>query len=247
MRKPSFTLLSPETGTEYRLHVRKPRGPGPWTAMLFLDGDDMFTHAVKAREALSSGPPLLIVGVGYGASFTKPGNKRARDYTPMRAHEEASSGGADRFLAFLTDTLWPELQRRYPIRDDQRGLGGYSLGALLVLHAQFQPKPFFTHHLAGSPSIWWGDAAILARVAEMHVAHPDLPGKLFLSVGRKDSKSMTGDLARLETQLAAANFPNLDVSVRRFPGKNHFNAMPVTFEAGLEDLVGRPARRLSRD
>lgn len=239
MRKPSFVLPSPETGTDYWIHVRKPDAPGPWTAMIFLDGDDMFTQAVKARDALAAAEPLLIVGIGYGGSFSKPANKRARDYTPVRAHEESSSGGADKFLAFLTGTLWPDLVRRYPVRRDKRGLGGYSLGALLVLYAQFQPKPFFTHHLAGSPSIWWGDAAILAQVAAVHASHPELPGRLFLSVGEKDSHSMTGDLVRLENQLAALSFPNLEVSVRRFPGKTHHNAMPVTFAAGLAELFGR--------
>jgi predicted alpha/beta superfamily hydrolase len=236
--KPAFILPSHETGTDYWIQVRRPKAPEPWTTVLVLDGDDMFTHAVKARDANEL--PLLIVGVGYGGGFTKPVNKRARDYTAVHAHEEATSGGAARFRAFLEQTLWPELAGRYPIRDDIRGLAGYSLGGLLVLDALFQPKPFFTHHLAGSPSIWWGDAAILTRVATVHTQQPNLSGKLFLSVGEKDSDSMTGDLSRLETQLASLTFPNLEVTVRRFPRKNHFNALPLTFTTGFAELFGMP-------
>jgi hypothetical protein len=236
--KPAFTLLSPETGTEYWIHVAEPAAPGPWTAVAILDGDDMFKPAVEARGQAGVLPPLLLVGVGYGGSFNKPANKRVRDYTPVRAHEEATSGGADKFLQFLTHTLWPELARRYPIRDDRRGLGGYSLGALLVLHALFQPKPFFSHYLAGSPSIWWADAAILKQVAAIRTQEPLLAGKLFLSVGEKDSESMTGDLARLEQQLAALAFPRLAASVRRFPGKDHYNALPDAFRTGLGVLFG---------
>lgn len=233
MKKPAFTLPSPETGTVYWIYVEEPKTPGPWVAVAVLDGDDMFAPAVAAYKNSGAAPPLLIVGVGYGGSFTKPANKRARDYTPVRAHDEPSSGGAAKFRAFLQETLWPELARRYPIHDDRRALAGYSLGALLVLDAQFQPKPFFTHHLAGSPSIWWGDAAILTQVAAVHAQNPALSGKLFLSVGEKDSESMTGDLARLETQLAALAFPKLEVTVREFPGKDHFNAVPLAFETGL--------------
>lgn len=239
VKKPSFTLSSPETGTDYWIHVRKPDAPGPWTAVLVLDGDDMFTTAVKSHRAQENPPPLLMVGVGYGGSFTSPLNKRARDYTPVRAHEEVSSGGADKFLEFLTVTLWPELARRYPVGNETRGLAGYSLGALLALHALFRPRPFFTHYLAGSPSLWWGDGAIFSQVHEAHAAGPGLAARLFLSVGEKDSHSMTGDLGRLETQLASLAFPNLDVTVRRFPGKTHKNAMPVTFAAGLAELFGR--------
>jgi len=239
MKKPAFSLHSPETGTDYWIHIAKPKAPGPWTAVLVLDGDDMFKPAVTAYKKSRVTAPLLIVGVGYGGSFSKPVNKRARDYTPVRAHEEATSGGAAKFRSFLAKTLWPELVRRYPVRDDRRGIAGYSLGALLVLDVLFQAKPFFTHHLAGSPSIWWGDAAMLTQVAARHARNPELPGKLFLSVGEKDSKSMTGDLARLETQLGALAFPHLEVTVRRFPGKNHFNCLPIAFETGLAVLFGQ--------
>jgi predicted alpha/beta superfamily hydrolase len=244
MKKPSFVLSSPQTGTDYWVHVRKPRTPGPWIPVIVLDGDDMFTTAVKARDAAKSSAPLLIVGVGYGAPIPKPGNKRARDYTPVQAHEEPSSGGAANFLTFLTATLWPELQKRYTLADDARGLAGYSLGALFVLYAQFQSQPFFTHHLAGSPSIWWGDGTMLEQVTAVHRANPDLRGRLFLSVGENDSHSMRGDLARLETQLGALAFPQLEATVRRFPRKTHMNAMPVTFATGLATLFAQsPAPR----
>lgn len=234
----TFTLPSPETGTEYWIQVEEPKVPGPWVAVAVMDGDDMFKPAVAAYKKADPSLPLLIVGVGYGGSFSQPVNKRVRDYTPVRAHDEPTSGGAAKFRAFLSHTLWPELARRYPIRDDVRGLMGYSLGALLVLDAQFQPAPFFTHHLAGSPSIWWAHAALLGQVSALHTQSPDLPGRLFLSVGEKDSDSMTGDLARLETQLGSLAFPNLDVTVRRFPRKNHFNCLPIAFETGLATLWG---------
>ncbi len=236
--KPAFKLPSTETGTEYWIHVAEPDAPGPWTAVVVLDGDDMFKPAVDARAKAGVLPPLLIVGVGYGGSFSKPVNKRVRDYTPVKAHDEPTSGGAARFRRFLAHTLWPGLAKRYPVRQDRRGLAGYSLGALLVLDALFQPKPCFTHFLAGSPSIWWSDAAILKQVAAIRAQEPALPGKLFLSVGGKDSESMTGDLARLEKQLAALPFTRLEATVRRFPGKDHYNALPDAFTTGLGALFG---------
>jgi predicted alpha/beta superfamily hydrolase len=239
--KPAFKLPAPETGTEYWIYVHQTTEAGgqktePLIPMLVLDGDDMFQPMVESSKKAGVLPPLLLVGVGYGGSFSKPANKRVRDYTPVKAHDEPTSGGADKFLQFLTQTLWPELAKRYPLREGLRGLGGYSLSALFVLHALFQPKPFFTHHLAGSPSIWWSDAAILKQVAAIHAQEPGLRGQLFLSVGDKDSVSMTGDLVRLEQQLAALAFPRLKASVRRFPGKDHYNALPDAFRAGLGAL-----------
>jgi predicted alpha/beta superfamily hydrolase len=243
--KPAFQLDSPETGTRYWIFVAVPnaqRTPGPWPAVLFMDGDNQFKPAVKAYRALRKAkqvPPLLLVGVGYGASYSQDTNKRGRDYTPTHHSFEPSSGGAKAFRQFLTDTLWPELHRRYPMNTWPRGLAGYSLGSLLVLDALFQTKPFFTHFLAGSPSVWWNNRAILGQAKRLRARQAKLRARLFLSVGEKDSESMTGDLALLETQLGKKPFKGLDRTSRRFAGRDHFNALPDTFRAGLATLFGQ--------
>src|SRR5262245_52572159 len=135
--KPAFILSSPETGTDYWIYVESPtasEGTGPWPAVLFMDGDDQFSAAVSAyRTARKAGdiPPLLLVGVGYGASYSKPANKRGRDYTQSHHADEPTSGGAETFTRFLTDTLWSELNHRFPVHPTQRGIAGHSLGSLL--------------------------------------------------------------------------------------------------------------------
>ena len=242
MPKPAFKLTSPETGSEYWIYAHTPSAPGPWPAIAFMDGDDMFAAAVSAYKALPAGavPPLLLVGVGYGGSFGKPVNKRGRDYTPVHHSDEPFSGAADAFLKFLTATLWPELAKRYPIDPAVRGVAGHSLGSLLVLHALFQSIPFFTHYLASAPSIWWAERAILQQAADLRARQARLPGKLFLSIGEKDSASGTGDLTLLEQQLAAQPFASLEIVSRRFPGKNHFNVLPLAFEIGLAALLSPP-------
>jgi predicted alpha/beta superfamily hydrolase len=243
--KPAFKLDSPETGTKYWIFVSAPdarKTPGPWPVVLFMDGDNQFKFAVEAYRALRKAkqvPPLLLVGVGYGASYGQDTNKRGRDYTPTNHSFEPSSGGAKPFRQFLTETLWPELKRRYPVNArGPRGIAGYSLGSLLVLDALFQTKPFFTHYLAGSPSVWWDDRDILKQAKRLRARQTTLRASVFLSVGEKDSESMTGDLALLEAQLAKKPFKGLDRTSRRFAGRDHFNALPDTFHAGLATLFG---------
>lgn len=242
---PTFKLHSPQTGTDYWIWVEVPRGlagDGSMPAILFMDGDDQFAPAVKACRQLRETnlvPPLLLVGVGYGASYTKPANRRGRDYTPVAHSDEPTSGGADAFLAFLTTTLWPELANRYAIDPSRRGIAGHSLGSLLVLHALFQPQPFFTHHLASAPSIWWADRALLAQLKQLRMRQSVLPAELFLGVGESDSRSMTGDLALLEARLAAEPFGQLKITSRRFPHRDHFTVLPDAFRAGLLALFGQ--------
>ena len=50
---------------------------------------------------------------------------------------------------------------------------------------------------------------------------------------------MTGDLALLEAQLAAKPFKGLRRTSARFPGRDHYNALPDTFRAGLVALFGQ--------
>ena len=243
-RKPDFVLRSPQTGTDYSIHVAAPkvaREPGPWPVVAFMDGDDQFKYAVaayRAARAVDKTPPLLLVGVGYGVSYTKPGNWRLRDYTPTAMATEPESGGADAFVAFLADTLWPELARRHPVRDDVRGLAGHSLGSLLVLHALFQREPRFDRFLASAPSLWWDERSLLRLAAERRDATSELPARLFLGVGEEDTPSMTGDLAALEEQLAARPFTALNIVSRRFAGHDHYNVLPVAFREGLHTLFG---------
>ena len=117
-----------------------------------------------------------------------------------------------------------------------RGIAGYSLGGLFALHALFKPEPFFNRVLAASPSIWWGERAVLNAVAAVQADGRASPAKLFFSVGLKDSKSMTGDVELLERQLAARPVHGLEVNCARFPGCTHFNAISVSFRTGLAAL-----------
>lgn len=236
-----FRLTSSETGTTYHIQAHASGTRKPLPAILFMDGDDQFEAAVtayRARRATGAVPDLLLIGVGYGASYLQPANRRGRDYTPVAHPDEPGSGGGDAFLQFLGHTLWPELKRRYSIDESRRGLAGHSLGSLLVLHALFQPRPFFTHFLASAPSIWWADRAILDQAADLRVHQATLPGRLYLSVGARDTASMTGDLALLEQQLAAKPFTGLQVSSQRFAGRDHYDVLPAAFGAGLAALFG---------
>lgn len=241
--KPSFILHSPETGTDYPIYIDEPQARASAEkipAVLFMDGDDQFGSAVNAYQRLrGSDPstrPLLLVGVGYGASYRKPQNKRARDYTPTAIVGEDGAGGADPFLAFLTTTLWGELSKRYALSETERGIAGHSLGSLLALYALFQPKPFFNRALVSSPSVWWDDRSILTIVEKLRDQQSVLPARAFLSVGEEDTPSMTGDLTLLEQQLSARPFAQLELIRKRYPNRDHYNAIDPAFEDGLRAL-----------
>jgi uncharacterized protein len=243
-RPPAFISRSRETGTDYRIYVEAPhpsKAPGPWPAVILMDGDFLFDPTVEAyRELAASGmvPPAAIIGVGYGAGFGQPGNHRGRDYTPTVSADEPGSGGADRFLDYLGGSLWPELSGRYPLRESGRMLVGHSLGSLVVLHALFQENPFFDTGLAGAPSIWWDNRSILGLISTLRDAKSSLPGRLYLGVGSKDSPSMLGDMGLLMKQLRDRPFEGLEVRMDTFPHRDHYNSAPQILGGGLSYLLG---------
>jgi ferri-bacillibactin esterase len=241
---PAFASRSRETGTDYAIYVDGPApsaSGGALPCVLVMDGDYLFDAAARASRELSGAgriPPALVVGVGYGAGFGKPGNFRGRDYTPTASPEEPSSGGADRFLDYLTGTLWPELARRYPLREKGRAIAGHSLGSLLVLHALFQARPFFDLALASAPSIWWDNRSILGLISGIRDRRASLDSRLYLGAGEDDSPSMSSDLALLEKQLKDRPFKGLRVVSDLFPGRDHYDVVPFTMSAGLASLLG---------
>ncbi len=239
--RPAFASRSEATGTDYAIYVDAPGdAPGPWGAVLLMDGDYFFDAAVSAARSLRAEgaiPPAVIVGVGYGAGFGQPGNHRGRDYTPTASPQEPASGGADRFLDYLVGTLWPELESRHPVRGGKRVIAGHSLGSLLVLYALFQPRPFFRGALASAPSIWWDDRSILGLAAGLRERQSELDAKLYLAVGEEDTPSMTGDMALLERQLAERPFRGLTLVSERFAGRDHYDVVPDSVRAGLASLL----------
>lgn len=233
-------LHSPETKTDYRLYSYSPDGAVA-PLLLVLDGDDQFAAACQGLDALRAEggfPALTLVGVGYGASYRSPGNRRVRDYTPSQpAGEPMESGGARAFLAFLENTLLPFLSERFTFPVDSVGLGGHSLGSLLGLYAFAQPRTLFSRFLVSSPSIWWDDRAVLRDVEAAAGAEPTRR-RAFFSVGEEDTESMRGDLALLETLLREHPLAGAEATFQRFPGKDHYNVLTVAYAEGLRWLYG---------
>lgn len=242
VRVPNLTLASPENGTSYRITLVPPdpaTAPPPWRTIYVLDADDHLDVALDACRGLwarGGDRSLLLVGIGYGARFKQPGNRRIRDLTPRPVDDEPESGGAEAFHQFLTTTLWERLETLYPVTREDVTLMGHSLGGLFVLHALFRARRFFRRGLAAAPSVWWDDRAIFDRIAAHREVDGELPARLFIALGESDTESMRAAMADLERQLVERPFEGLRLSFRHFPGRGHFNVIPAAYLAGIRAL-----------
>jgi predicted alpha/beta superfamily hydrolase len=85
-------------------------------------------------------------------------------------------GGAENFLSFLSDELFPIVDEKYPTRD-YRVLIGHSYGGLFVVYALTSRPELFRAYLACSP--WFGEVdEKVIKAVETHLQEGPTKSKL---------------------------------------------------------------------
>jgi predicted alpha/beta superfamily hydrolase len=158
-------------------------------------------------------PSLVVVGIGYPMQgledwvvgrvrdFTAIINRETEEYWHSMYDIKVKTGGAAQFMEFLCNELIPFIETNYRVSGSDRSLFGYSASGRFVLNTLFHHPEKFKRYFAGSPSIS-GDNAILFKNEEEYAAsHKDLPVRLFMSAGSRESQSMIKNMNKMSEQL----------------------------------------------
>lgn len=244
-------------GRPRRLFVALPAGPMPaqgWPVLWALDGNTTFPllaallyqRAARPEDLRTELPVVVALGLPGGAAYDQAA--RAEDLTLPRA---ASAGGqADRTLDLLQQ-LRPWLARQMPIDPARQTLFGHSFGGLFALYALFSRPTLFQRHLAASPSIWWGDRAILEhRDAFLRQLAPHGRGRLLVTAGSLEEDAAAGDTERQRRQQARrqvssarelvsglAGAPGLRAEFRLLQGEDHGSLLAPSAALALDLAV----------
>lgn len=203
-----FTLAHPSREGELTISVSAPALASPDVqapVVYVVDGDLLFGMAAELGRAMSvvgSVPAHYVVGIGYDASYPDFVKLRTPDLSPPLRSGEIErmgaqgaiigcerNGGADAFLAFLVDTLRPEIAARYPQADSrEQVLFGHSLGGLFASHALVSRPDSFSAFIASSPSLWWDQFSIFQKLPAFEEGLRLLPRqpRVFVDVGGKE-------------------------------------------------------------
>ena len=84
--------------------------------------------------------------------------------------------------------------------------------------------------------MWWDDRSPLKQIATRRENSPRLSAKFYLSVGLDDTPEMIGDFTLLEQQLAANPFDGLELTIRRFPQRDHHGVIVGALREGILTL-----------
>lgn len=252
-------LQAQANGSRYRISIWLPPGtppPGGWPALYVLDANALFATFVEAVMRSSRRPdataicPMAVIGIAHDddALFAEP--LRRRDFTFGPPAGEAapaagSVGGAPALLRFITDELAPALRRELPLDAARQSLFGHSLAGYFCLEALAARPKAFRSWAAVSPSIWWDEAGLRARLAAV------LPGQggpqVFMAVGewegevppwqrqapgyaqlqaRRAQRQMVGSAQALAAQISLWLGPQ-QLTFRLFPEEDHASVVMV--------------------
>lgn len=152
----------------------------PYPVLYILDADDQdssygpsFQTIAKQVDAkVHEGmPPMIIIGV--------VNTHRSRDMLPITTLVYPESGGADGFLAFLTEELIPTIDNNFRTTGE-RILYGRSESGLFTLYALFEKPEPFSAYISASPTVGHCPTLLRIKAGQLFREQPLLEKSLFI-------------------------------------------------------------------
>ena len=139
-----------------------------YPVVYLLDGDAHFLSVAGMIQQLSTVngnmvcPEMIVVGI--------PNTDRTRDLTPTHVDADPpymdsafskTSGGGEKFMAFIEKELIPHIDSAYPT-EPYKMLIGHSFGGLTVMNTFVNHNKLFNAYICIDPSMWWDHQKLLA-------------------------------------------------------------------------------------
>ena len=246
VRKISSSVVA---GQEYELHILLPggykNGSRKYPVVYLMDSQWDFP-LVKSLygEHYFDGfiPELIIVGVTWGGINPNPDSLRARDYTPTKEARLPQSGGADNFLSFMKNELFPFIESNYKADNRNRTLMGCSLGGLITLYTLFTQPELFTGYAAASPAVGW-DREVLYKYekifAEKKLTNPI---RVYMTIG--DVERSRPAYERFSAQMTGRNYSSVSLTSKILENTGHSGTKGETFGRGMQYVFEKPKMNL---
>lgn len=210
----------------------------PYPVLYLTDGDRQLEHTAAVADYLvreGRVPEMIIVGI--------TNTDRTRDLTPTNVREMAqdgrvlrfpTSGGADRFLAFIETELIPHVEKNYRTQPF-RLFAGHSFGGLFALHALFTRPALFHGVIAASPALVWDDHYVLRKAEEWAKANRTSNATLVFTVGNEGAE-LDREFDALQELLKTKAPRGLAWQALRLGDEDHGSVVLPTHYAGLRKV-----------
>src|SRR4030095_3496787 len=184
-------------------------------------------------------PPVMVVGID---NFGRGSAGRQRDMTPLIAKDSSfykTSGGADNFLKFINDEVFPFVEK-----DDKkrpyRIIVGHSLAGWLVLHSFLKHPDMFNAYLSSSPTMRMDESAYMKIAQATIKTISNRNARLFFSVGNEIAPYKP-DARKIDTLLLSRHIRGLSYEYLEYPRDDHSTVYIKSFYDGLHFLLNMDA------
>ena len=193
------TLFSKTLNEDRRLQIHLPPGyensSTKYPVIYLLDGPGHFHHTTGITTFLANQnrmPEMIVVAIAN--------TDRTRDLTPHASDTKQfpTAGGADNFLAFMKDELFPHIEANYRTQP-YRLLIGHSFGGLFALHTLMTQPEMFNSYLAISPSTWWDDQRLVKDAEKFFEANKRLKKDIYMTMGNEGGAMLSSARKIAET------------------------------------------------
>jgi predicted alpha/beta superfamily hydrolase len=197
------SIQSKILGEQRKIWVHVPDGANQkYPVVYVLDGDRHFSSVVGMIQQLSTAngnmmcPKMIVVGI--------PNTDRTRDLTPthidadlpmMDSISAKTSGGGEKFIAFMKKELMPYIEAKYPAAP-YKILIGHSFGGLAVMQTFTHHTDLFNSYICIDPSMWWDKEKLLKQTQQV-LAENNFEGKsIYLGIANTMEENM--DIKKVE-------------------------------------------------
>jgi len=220
-----------------------------YTDAFYLGGIVIETY--RWLRAFNHIPPMVLIGISYDIDVTDQEALayRARDFIPTRLPFNEipdwlkpftpDSGGAEEFLSFIENELFPMVEGKYRIDSTNRGLLGYSYGGLFSAHVLFTKPDLFNRYFLGAPTLIWDDFYVLKNEQTLLQEVNKSQIKVFSAIGSDDFADLLTSWMVLRDKLKAEKFSNLNFDYMVLDNEDHVSAIPAIYSKAFRNLYGR--------
>lgn len=157
----TITIKSEVLDEERQMLVYLPAGyegaGAEYPVLYLLDGGYHFHHVTGIVQFLSSQglmPETIVVAI--------KNVDRNRDFLPTNVEKIPTSGGAEKFLAFISDELIPYIEDNFRTQP-YRILVGHSFGGTFTTYAFLEKPDTFDSYIAISPYLHWDEQLLVTK------------------------------------------------------------------------------------
>lgn len=242
IRKISSSIV---TGQEYELHILLPGGYSnsnkkyPVVYLMDSQWDFPLVKSIYGQQYYDGFiPELIVVGITWGGTNPNPDSLRVRDYTPTNDGRQKQGGGADKFLSFMRNELFPFIESNYKADNKNRSIMGCSLGGLITMYALFSQPGMFTGYAAASPAIGWDSEIIYQYEKKYFESNISLPARLYMTIGGVE-RNVPG-FEKLTTYMNGRSYSSLKIKSFVLENTGHSGTKSETYGRGLQYIFERP-------